>query len=134
VSEGRAPGRPAAGADVIYAAIDALAPANDAQRSLKTRSLQVLEDFTQMRLLFIAQSTEGISVPLLTVVVLWLMTISFCTALYSPRNGTIAAVASLSAISVGAAIFLISEMYTPFSGLLKIPDAPLRAALLYLES
>ena len=134
VAEGKTAGRPAMGADAIRAAIFALVPVNDAQRSLQTRALQAVDDFTQMRWLFIAQSTEGMSIPLLIVLVIWFMTVSFSTALYAPRNGTIAAVAVLSAISVGAAIFLIAEMYTPFSGMLRIPDAPMRAALHYLES
>ena len=37
-----------------------------------------------------------------------------------------------SALSVSAAIFLILEMYKPYSGLIQISSAPLRFALAHL--
>ena len=121
------------GPDAIRGSVAALAPASDTQRSLQTRSLAIIDDFMQMRWLFIAQSTEDISMPLLAVLVTWLTTIAFFTGLYAPRNGTVAAVALLCAVSVAGAIFLIAEMYTPFSGILRISDAPLRTAMGYLN-
>jgi len=135
VSQGTAP--PVDGTenpDAIRASVAALVPVNDAQRSLQARSLQIIDDFLQMRWLFMAQSTDSVSIPLLTVLVTWLTTIAFCTGLYAPRNGTVAAVAILCAVSASGAIFLIVEMYEPFSGMLKISDAPLRAALVYISN
>jgi len=135
VAEGKAKGasselRP----DVLRNTIAALIPANDAQRSLQGRSLQTIDDFMQMRWLFIAQSTDRISTPLLVALVVWLTTIAFCTGLYAPHNATVAVVGLLCAVSVSAAIFLIIEMYEPFSGILRISDAPLRTALGYLSN
>ncbi len=117
----------------IRESIASLVPATDRHRSLQTRALQLLDDFAQVRWLFIAQATENISVPLLAVLVIWLATIAFCTGLYAPRNGTVGAVTLLCGVSVGAAVFLIVEMYSPFDGLLRISDAPLRTALVYLD-
>jgi seryl-tRNA synthetase len=37
-----------------------------------------------------------------------------------------------SALAVCAAIYLILEMYQPYSGLIQVSDAPLRAALAQL--
>ena len=127
------PTQATAGPNAIRASIATLVPANDSQRSMQTRSLQIIDDFMQTRWLFIAQSTAGISVPLLVVLVTWLTTIAFCTGLYAPRNGTVTAVALLCAVSVSGAVFLIVEMYEPFDGIMKISDAPLRAAIGYLE-
>jgi hypothetical protein len=53
--------------------------------------------------------------------------------LYTPRNGTVLAVALLCALSVAGAIFLILEMYEPFGGLIKISDVPIRTAINYLS-
>jgi hypothetical protein len=39
----------------------------------------------------------------------------------------------LCALSVSAAIFLVLEMYSPFSGVVQISNAPLRSALAHLE-
>ena len=120
--------------DDLRTTIAALVPANDTQRAAQARSLQTIDDFMQMRWLFIAQSTDRVSMPLLVALAVWLTTIAFCTGLYAPRNATVAVVGLLCAVSVAAAIFLIIEMYEPFSGILRISDAPLRTALGYLSN
>jgi membrane-bound ClpP family serine protease len=38
----------------------------------------------------------------------------------------------VAALSVSGALFLIAEMYTPYSGIIKISSAPLRAAIAQL--
>jgi hypothetical protein len=49
--------------------------------------------------------------------------------LYAPRNATVIAVLSLSALSVAAAVFLILELDGPLDGVIKISSTPLRYAL-----
>lgn len=120
--------------EALRTTIAALVPANDTQRSVQSKSLQTIDDFMQMRWLFVAQSTDRVSTPLLVALVVWLTTIAFCTGLYAPRNATVTVVGLLCALSVSAAIFLIIEMYEPFSGILRISDAPLRAAVGYLNN
>jgi hypothetical protein len=121
------------GSEQLRAAIATLSPANEAQRVLQIRALQALDDFTQMRWLFIAQSTDSISIPLLAVLALWVATVALLTGMYAPRNSTLTTVAVLCALSVSVAVFLIAEMYSPFEGLLRISDAPLRTAMGYLN-
>jgi hypothetical protein len=113
--------------------VSALVPANDAQRAVQARALEIVDDLRQTRWLFTVQSTESVSLPLLTVLVTWLSVIALCTGLYAPRNGIAATAAVLCAASVSAAIFLIVEMYSPFDGLLRVSDAPFRTALGYLK-
>jgi hypothetical protein len=117
----------------IRKAVAQLAPASDAQRTAQTRALDIIDDFAQTRWLFLVQSTEGASAPLLFVLAAWLSVIALCTGLYAPRNGVAATVAVLCAASVSGAIFLIVEMYSPFEGLLRVSDAPFRTALGYLK-
>jgi hypothetical protein len=66
---------------------------------------------------------------LLVVLVLWLATMLASFGLYAPANGTVVASLFVCALSVSAAIFLILEMYTPYTGIIRLSDAPLRAAL-----
>jgi hypothetical protein len=47
-------------------------------------------------------------------------------------NATVITSYLIAAISVSAAIFLIVEMYSPYSGLIHVSSAPLRAAIAHL--
>ena len=70
--------------------------------------------------------------PLLVVLVLWLTVIFISFGLFAPSNATVVASLFVSALSVSGAIFLILEMYTPYSGVIAVSSAPLRAALAQL--
>ncbi len=124
---------PELGIERVRAGIVALAPNNEEQRLLRTASLALVNDLMQTRWLLIEQSTAEVSAPLLVVVMLWLAIIAGSLALYAPRNGTVLAVSVLCALSVAGAIFLIVEMYDPFSGLMKVSDAPIRTAIDYMS-
>jgi hypothetical protein len=78
------------------------------------------------------QRSIGVSTPLLVVLVLWLTIIFVSFGLFAPPNATVLASLAVSALSVSGAIFLILEMYSPYSGLIQISSAPLRAALAHL--
>ena len=109
-----------------------LSPKDETQRSLKADALSLLLALGQTRWLMFAQRSSSISKPLLTMVVFWL-TINFVSfGLFAPRNGTVIATLFLCALAVSGAIFLIQEMYAPFTGLIHISDAPLRNALAQL--
>jgi membrane-bound ClpP family serine protease len=52
--------------------------------------------------------------------------------LFAPFNATVVSSLFVSALSVAGAIFLILEMYTPYTGVIQISNAPLRATLVHL--
>jgi hypothetical protein len=52
--------------------------------------------------------------------------------IFAPFNATVLTSLFVSALSFSGAIFLILEMYTPYSGLIRLSNAPLRAALAHL--
>jgi len=86
----------------------------------------------QTRWLMFEQRGSSISKPLLIIMIFWL-TINFVSfGLFAPRNGTVIATLFLCALAVSGAIFLILEMYEPFTGLIRIPSAPLHSALAQL--
>jgi hypothetical protein len=109
--------------------IEALAPANDAQRELRSQARRLSAELAATRWLLLLQETETISMPLLVVVVTWLSLIFMGFGLFAPRNGTVIAALFMCALSVSGAVFLILEMDRPLEGMVRISDAPMRTAL-----
>jgi len=79
------------------------------------------------------QQSSAIPKPFLAVLVFWLCFIFACMGLIGPRNGTVAAVLLVAALSVSATIFLIEELDRPYQGLITIPGEPMRSALARLS-
>jgi len=105
------PGSQALGGDVIFDKIQALAPRNDAQHTIKSQAESMTINLAQMRWLLFEQSGTSISAPLLVVVVFWLSILFMIFGLLAPRNVTVVIILLLSAISVAGAIFLIVELF-----------------------
>ena len=124
---------PLAGIEDVQERLLALVPANDAQRWLRTRALQVSSELAQMRWLLIDQESNSIPTPFLVALVFWLAVIFSNIGLFAPRHGTVYAVIFASALSVTSAIFLILQLDRPFEGLMAISDAPLRVAIAELN-
>jgi len=64
--------------------------------------------------------------------VFWLTIIFVSWGLFAPTNGTVIVTFFAAGLSVSGAIFLILEMYAPYSGLIRVSSAPLRAAIVQL--
>ena len=119
--------------NAIYLAIQHLTPNDDMQRSLKAQATTVALELGQLRTLLVAESISSISKPLLIVVAFWLVVIFLSFSLIAPQNATATFALMISAVSVATAIFLILELDRPFSGLLRIPNEPMRNVLSQLE-
>ena len=117
------------GAEILLDKIQELAPKDERQRLLQTQALSIVLDLGQMRWLLYAQETSSISMPLLIILVFWLTTIFISFGVFAPANSTVFTSLLVSASSVSAAIFLMLELYTPYSGLIHISSAPLHGAL-----
>ena len=122
----------AAGGEILYEKIQGLSPKNDTQRSLQSQALSTAVDIGKTRYLMYAQQATSVSMPLLVVLVLWLTVIFISFGLFAPFNATVVSSLVVSALSVSGAILLILEMYTPYSGVIAVSSAPLRAALAHL--
>jgi hypothetical protein len=137
IESGRQPdvqsGEGTSGIEEVQEKLRALVPADDSQRWLQARGLQLTTELTQMRWLSIDQHQGSIPTPFLVALVFWLGVIFFGFGLFAPRHGTIYAVIFASALSVSSAIFLILELDRPFEGLLAISEAPLRNAIAELN-
>jgi len=122
-------GPPSAGGEVLYEEIQRLTPQNETQRSLQNGALNIAVDLGKTRWLMYEQATTSASMPLLIALVLWLTTIFISFGLFAPFNATVVSSLFVAALSVSYAIFLILEMYTPYTGLVQISSEPLRAAI-----
>jgi hypothetical protein len=106
-----------------------LSPQNDAQRWLKSTTLQLTLDIEGARWLVVEQSGSSIQWPFLVTLVFWLAMIFASFGLFAPPNGSVIAALLVCALSVAAAIYLIVEMDQPYGGLIQISSAPLRTVL-----
>lgn len=130
---GSAPATPtSAGGEILYDKIQTLSSKNELQRSLQAQATSIAMDIGKTRWLMYAQATTTVSLPLLIVLVLWLTAIFISFGLFAPFNATVVVSLFVSALSVSGAILLILEMYTPYTGVIAVSSAPLRAALAHL--
>jgi Protein of unknown function (DUF4239) len=124
-----APYQPGVEGELVFSAIEALAPQNDVQRTLKFRALSTLAAITEARVLLFEEADAGLPPALLAVVVFWLTMLFAGFTLFSPINATSATVLAIIAVSASGAMFLILELNHPFGGLMQISSAPIRDAL-----
>lgn len=109
-----------------------LAPQNDLQRNFQSRAMQLTDQLMTARWTMLQDPDAAETGPFLVIVVCWLSLIFASFGLFAPANRTATVVLLISSLSVSASVFLILELETPFSGLIKVSGAPLRYALAQL--
>jgi len=120
------------GADALYDKVEALEPTTARQRDLKSQCLTQTMTLGRTRWLMYEQSAGAVSMPLLVVMVFWLA-VTFCIwGGLATRNTTLIVTMCISALSAAGAIYLILELYSPYEGLIQVPDGTFRAAIAQL--
>jgi len=107
----------------------ALSPTTDAQRHLLSQATGLADNLFAMRLLISAQIGSSLSWPFLVILVFWVSILFLGFGLLTEWNGTVATALMVGCVAVASATFLILELNQPYSGLLRISDAPLRQAI-----
>ncbi|WP_109127355.1 hypothetical protein [Dyella sp. C11] len=107
----------------------ALSPTTPLQRQLRHRALKISDEVFTARWLALMQKSGTIPKTLLLVLTLWLCVIFGTFGLFAPRNHTVLFFFLLCALSASGAIFVILEMDTPLTGIVKVSLAPMREAL-----
>ena len=120
------------GANALYDKIEALTPRDDSQRSMRSQALNMAMSIGQTRWLMYEQGALSVSKPMLVIMIFWLTVTFVIWGLLSAPNETIVVTMLVSALSVSGAILLLLEMYSPYEGIIRVSDAPLRAALAHL--
>jgi hypothetical protein len=114
--------------------LERLSPKDDIQRSLQSRAIQTFTEGAQTRLQLFAQAGGSIPTPFLIILVFWLSAIFVSFTLFARTNLVVMASLFVCALSFSCAIFLVLELDSPFTGLMRIPSATLRGALLPVSS
>jgi FtsH-binding integral membrane protein len=122
--------RPQDNVDKVEEQIKTLTPKNERQSSTKAHALALLGELRQATwLAFIQSDSNSLSMPLLVVLVSWLVVIFVSFGLMAPPNPTVIITLLIGSLAVSGAILIIMEMYSPFSGILRISSAPMQDAL-----
>jgi Protein of unknown function (DUF4239) len=116
--------------DRLEVQLNALNPKTVSQTEAKTHSMALLNELRQANwLLFVQSDTNKLSMPLLVILICWVVAIFISFGLYAPPNPTVIVTILFGALAVSAAIFIIVEMYSPFSGVMKLSSDPIREAI-----
>ena len=113
----------------LYEQTQRLKPATDGQRFLQARSLQLISDTAQTRVLMFTQGQNPIPLPFLAILVCWLTILFASFSMFARPGPVMIGALGVFALSATGAIYLILELGRPFSGLLMIPSYPLAHAL-----
>jgi hypothetical protein len=112
--------------EAMFDRIAELEPKTDAQRTLKSKALEIAINLAQTRQRMLAQKESSVPTPFLLVLGFWLTILFLCYGLLAPRNLTVFLVLIVCMLSVAGAILLVLEMDRPFEGIIRVPSAPLR--------
>lgn len=115
--------------ELTFDRVQELAPKDDRQKTLQAQAISLLMNIGQTRWLLFAQTGSAISGPFMVIVVLWLTVLAMSFGMFAPRHGTAVVSLLVSASAVAGALYLILELDQPFTGKMRISDAPLRGAL-----
>ncbi|MGC1421733.1 MAG: hypothetical protein WA354_08475 [Terracidiphilus sp.] len=122
--------QPEDGAEKLEQLIGALVPKEESQLSAKVRATAGVADLEQTCWSMFVQSKSNVmSKPLLFVLISWLVMIFINFGLLAQPNPLAFIALLFGAIAVSAAILIITEMYTPFSGIQRLSSGPIRDAL-----
>jgi len=114
--------------DDLYNQVEGLEPKNDRQRAMQSQASGLLLSVGEVRWLMIEETYAKVNSLVFVIITFWMMSIFVSWGMYSPRNASALTALFVAALSVCIAIFLVDELYTPYSGLLRISSAPLRLA------
>jgi len=106
-----------------------LSPEGDSQHWFRSQAVDLASEMESTRWVLFMQKDEGLPMPLLVILVCWLALIFASFGLFAPRNTTVIVALFVCSLSTAAAILLILEMNSPFTGMMKLSSAPLRDAL-----
>jgi len=107
-----------------------LVPKDELHASMKAELSELLKSLKSTYwLMYLESEQASMSIPLLVVVTSWLVVIFVSFGIFAPPNFTVMVSLVVCALAVSAAIFIIMEMYAPFTGVLKISPTAVRDAL-----
>ena len=119
--------------ETVVTEILALRPQTDAQQWYKGRALDLSDEILKARWIVFGRNESSVPPMFLVVIICWLTVLFGSFGLFAPLNATVAGALFICSLSVAASIFLILEMNTPFSGVMKISSAPMQFAVAHID-
>ena len=113
----------------IHDAIQSLSAATEIQKRDREEALDMAAHIRRTRLLMFVESTGQLPFPFLVILVLWIATLFLGFGLFSRFNPTGITSLFVGTLCVAGAVFLILELNSPFAGLMRVSDAPVRYAI-----
>ncbi len=113
----------------IEGAVLELEPHDQAQQWRQAEALRQLGVLAEQHWLLVEKAQNTVPATLLVLLLAWLLILFTTFGLFAPRNATVTTVLVLCAMSASAAVFVILEMNSVTSGLLKVSGEPLLRAL-----
>jgi hypothetical protein len=99
-----------------------------AQRQLDS-SMRLMNIVLDARWRTVEASEGSLSSPFFVVLVFWLVVIFLCFGLSAPFNHLSFMVTALSAIALASALFVIIDLYTPYTGIFTVSSESMRQAV-----
>ncbi len=109
--------------------IRALMPIDAGQAGLKSEALTLTTSLLRQRSLLIDQRAPNVRPAVLVVLAVWITLIFVGFGLNVPRNPIVVVTFAICSLAIGGAIFLVMEMDTPFSGIMRISNHSIATAL-----
>jgi hypothetical protein len=106
-----------------------LPSSSDVQRELRSRAVTLAEQMLSARWTLLTDAGARVPAALLAILVIWLAGTFVSFGLFAPRNLTVVATLAFAAFAVSCALFLVLELNSPLSGLVKVSGEPMRQAI-----
>jgi len=114
-------------------AIRRLAPTDDFHRRLADSIAARMTETLQQRWLLVVTPRDTLSPPFIILMTSWLVMIFGVFGLSSPRNLVVSVTILMCALSISSAVYLILDLDSPLTGLIRVSSAPLRSALDHID-
>jgi hypothetical protein len=122
-------GPPPMHGEEFYHMVEKLSPGDGMQKVLRDQAMATMVATGKLRWLFYVQRAVSVPTALVVIMISWLTLVFISFGIFSPHSWSAVGSMLIAAVCVSAAIFLILELYAPFSGLIRIPSASVRAAI-----
>ncbi|WP_374308166.1 hypothetical protein [Methylocella sp.] len=119
--------------DAAGARLRAMKLADEQQLSLWNDARELYRRAVRDRWITVDDAGGTIPAPLIVMLIVWLAMIVASYGYQAPRSKAVAASFVLSTLLISAALYLILDMDTPASGLVKVSKAPFERALRHFE-
>jgi hypothetical protein len=120
--------------DATQDAVLALPEGDSRHAWLRAKALALSDDLAQARWLLEQRAIGSIPVPFLLLLAFWLAIVFGCFGLFAPPNATAIVTLFLCSLAISGGITMILELDQPFTGLVRIPSAPMDNALALIRS